>query len=207
LQLTIIRFLHTTVERLLWLIAREERHKGVRIGLLSIEGDRRNALFAKVRGALDLIRTRAPHRYARISRDIKGVLVGTTLDYARGASSPDLRTCLLSEVFVEAAAVSQGQVASTIIHEATHIRLGRCGIRVTPANRARIERICQRAQAAFAEALPDDRAVLNDAEKGLALDPTTWADENLRLLDEASVARQGLPRWVASIRAWFRRAT
>ena len=207
LRLSIFRFLGRATERGLWLFARTQTYRGLRIGVLGVDGDRRDALFAKIRGALDLIRTRAPIRYTRVCRDVTGVLVLPTVEYARGGAGPGLRTCFLSDAFVEASTISPGQVASTIVHEAVHIRLDRCDIEVTSANRVRIERICQRAQAEFGQGLPDDPAVLSDAEKSLALSPAVWTNENLESLDEASLARQGLPRWVASIIAWRRRAT
>jgi hypothetical protein len=92
-------------------------------------------------------------------------------------------------------------VAMTIVHETMHARLHRRGITVTDDNRARIERVCIRAERAFAEralagGVSDADAGIRDADRRLAWPPqvysrTAWLSRQILAAIEV-----GIPRWI-----------
>jgi hypothetical protein len=60
-------------------------------------------------------------------------------------------------------------IASTIVHEATHSRLMRCGIGYDEELRARVEAVCLRSELAFAAKLPNGEQVRDRVERTLEL--------------------------------------
>lgn len=108
----------------------------------------------RVEGALLLIKQHSPLDYARITRELERVWV-RLLPHSLGEYMHSLRACILDERYVAGPATTVEQIASTIVHEATHARLERCGIEYEEQRRARIEAICFRRELAFAARLPD----------------------------------------------------
>jgi hypothetical protein len=92
--------------------------------------------------------------YARILRDLDRIWV-CLLQHGLGQYKPSLKACLLDERYVADSAAAVDQIASTIVHEATHARLWRYGIGYKEEQRARIEAICFRRELAFAARLPN----------------------------------------------------
>jgi hypothetical protein len=110
--------------------------------------------LTRVEGALLLIKQHSPLDYARITRELERVWV-SLLPHGLGEYRHSLRACILDERYVADPATAVEQIASTIVHEATHARLERCGIEYEEQRRARIEAICFRRERAFAVRLPD----------------------------------------------------
>ncbi|QHO73138.1 hypothetical protein ACH79_11280 [Bradyrhizobium sp. CCBAU 051011] len=110
--------------------------------------------LTRVEGALLLIKQHSPLDYARITRELERVWLHL-LPHGLGAYNHSLRACVLDERYVADPATTVEQIASTIVHEATHARLERCGIEYEEQRRARIEAICFRRELAFAVRLPD----------------------------------------------------
>jgi len=106
----------------------------------------------RVEKALDLIKQYSPVHYCRVVRDLKRVWVyvlsGGSAEYERS-----LDACLLDERYVANSTVER--IASSIIHEATHARLERLGIKYKEELRSRIEIICFRRELAFIAKLPN----------------------------------------------------
>ena len=71
----------------------------------------------------------------------------------RAEFNESLRACILDERYVAGSTLEL--IASTIVHEATHARLSRCGIKYKESLRSRIEAICLRRELAFAAKLPN----------------------------------------------------
>lgn len=110
--------------------------------------------LTRVEDALLLIKQHSPLDYARITRELERVWV-CLLSHSLGEYRHSLRACILDERYVADPATTVEQIASTIVHEATHARLERCGIEYEEQRRARIEGICFRRELAFAVRLPD----------------------------------------------------
>jgi hypothetical protein len=110
--------------------------------------------LTRVEGALLLIKQHSPVDYARINRKLERIWIHL-LFHGLGEYRHSLRACILDERYVSDPATTVEQIASTIVHEATHARLERYGIEYKEELRARIEAICFRRELAFAVRLPD----------------------------------------------------
>lgn len=108
----------------------------------------------RVEEALSLIKQHSPLDYARITRELERVWVDI-LSYGRGQYRHALRACMLDERYVANPTTTAEEIASTIVHEATHARLVRYGFEYKEELRSRIEMVCVRRQLAFAVRLPN----------------------------------------------------
>jgi len=99
--------------------------------------------LTRVESALLLIKQHSPLDYARIIRELERIWIDL-LFHGLGEYKHSLRACILDERYVADSATTVGQIASTIVHEATHARLERYGIGYNEEHRARIEAICFR---------------------------------------------------------------
>jgi hypothetical protein len=171
----------------------------------------RNAeqVLRRVEEALRLIKEHDQQRYKRIVSDLDRVWV-RLVPGALGRYVHSLRTCELDERFVLAEASLPVVIAATIVHEATHARLCRCGIGYDENVRGRVEAVCFRRELAFARKLPNGEHVREKALDSLAMPPATWTDAADRDRDlEGSVQalrHLGAPNWVVRAllagRAW-----
>lgn len=100
----------------------------------------------QIAAALRLIKSTDPVRWSRVRRDLKRILV---TEVGGPLYVHPVRAALLRAGYVHSASVAY--LALTLVHEATHARLWSRGIRYAAADRERIERICVRAEVAFAE--------------------------------------------------------
>lgn len=133
-----------------------ERHCEFDIAAFT-QGDTQEAraLIAKAADALRLIAEVDPKRFSRMRRDLGGLLCAPLYGDATGLYVPALRLCVLDTAYLRGESISVYHVANTIVHEATHARLHRYGIRKRPANAARVESICVGAEIAFTQRIPD----------------------------------------------------
>jgi hypothetical protein len=103
-------------------------------------------VFENVFAALDLIETLDPRRFRLIERNMPRIYI------RRGAGAAYwslIRTCILDLEQVRSGAI--GDIALSIVHEATHARLCNRGIHPWPEWEARIETRCGKEQIAFAQ--------------------------------------------------------
>jgi hypothetical protein len=120
-------------------------------------------LFAKMAAAIDLVAEVDPRRFSRMRSDIK-YIIATPLQKANAAYLPKSRTCYLNSSVVKNH--SAANLAILLVHEATHARLELAGVRQWPDRRMRFERVCVRAEIAFADRLP--RATFPTIESWIA---------------------------------------
>ncbi|HWK90325.1 MAG TPA: hypothetical protein VNP72_10025 [Longimicrobium sp.] len=185
--------------------ARTERRElhGLRVSVVRDETYTDAApLWAKVGEALDLV---AAHRPVWI-RSMRRLGVETVVERTPGtrARLVEGKTSILDAYFV--AEFLPAQIASSIVHEATHARVRSRGIPNQPATIAREERLCRASElrlgrAMLAAGVPGADAVLARAEESLALpDEQVAPAVDWRALRTASeLARLdalGLPRWL-----------
>ena len=134
--------------------------------------------------AVDLVARYAPRNYRRLREDVAGFVVERFP--CRGAFFPDSGECLVELTFTVNPRHSLGEIAASIVHEATHARLARrCGS-LPPGRRAREERLCRMAELQFGLALPDGDVVVERARASLALSDRDVAPE----VDWALAARR-----------------
>jgi hypothetical protein len=149
----------------LWLSESGERVDGLWIGAWETKATGEAAL-RRVKEALLLIKSNDRLRYDRLIRDLERVWV-RVLPGALGSFNEGLNMCVLDSRFVLAETSSLEVIASTIVHEATHARLSRCGIRYEQTLRPRVEAACFRRELAFAAKLPHGEQVREHAQRYL----------------------------------------
>jgi len=166
---------------------------------IGTDEDKSELVLEKVEAALRLIKTRDPRRYDRLRRDLSRIWV-RLLAGARGSFNASLSACELDARFVLAEERKPVELASVIVHEATHARIHRAGIRYRAELRHRIEAACFREEAAFARTVPDGESVRERAERWLKAPQEYWSDASLEqefVEGSAEALRQlGVPRWI-----------
>jgi hypothetical protein len=179
------------------LFRRAERRElfHVRLGFLLDARSDRDAAFRKIAAALELMRRHSPRRFDWLREDADGVLVFQAApdlaEWHRGA-----RLIVLEESYVRDPQTSSADVASTLVHEATHAHLDRLGFRYTAKRRARIEAVCFRRERAFARRLPEPGDLVAAAERQLARDPSYFTPEAYRQRVAAELVKRGVPSWM-----------
>jgi hypothetical protein len=147
-----------------------ERHliHGFTVTIVNTRSDIDTAqVVQRLTQALDLIATYAPRRFRRMHRDLAGLVVRRFP--CRGAFFPEQRECLVELTFTVNPRHMLAEIASSIVHEATHARIaGMCGP-LPKRDRAREERLCREAELEFGLALPDGSGVVERARWALAL--------------------------------------
>ena len=162
---------------LLWdWLSVSKRIDGLLVGTWESDAEA-EAVLSRVEGALSLIKAHDQLRYERLLRDLERVRVWL-LPRASGSYKKSLRSCELDSRFVLAETSSLEMIASTVVHEATHARLWRCGIGYETELRARVEAVCARREIAFANKLPNGGQVRESAERLLELcaDNSYWSN-------------------------------
>jgi hypothetical protein len=132
----------------LWL-SKSRVTDGLWIG--SAQSDSEPAL-QRVEAALRLIDRCAPLHYRRVKNSLSRIWV-TLVPHGAGCYRHSLNACLLDERVVASETTTLEWIASAIVHEATHARLEKRGIRYGETVRLRIERICIRRELDFARHL------------------------------------------------------
>jgi hypothetical protein len=124
-------------------------------------------VLQRLADALDLIATYAPRRFRRMHQDLAGLVVRRFP--CRGAYFPRERECLVELTFIVNPCHTLEEIASSIVHEATHARIARMSGSLPQEQRAREERLCREAELEFGLGLPDGAGVVERARWALAL--------------------------------------
>lgn len=154
-------------------------------------------VISRLSAALDLVAAHAPHCHRRLRTDLSGFVVERFA--CRGAFFPDTRECLVELTFTVNARHGLPELASSIVHEATHARVARwCGT-TSQDQRAREERLCRRAELAFGLAVPDGEVVVQRALASLELSepevaPAIDWEEAARRVAQVDAAARGADR-------------
>lgn len=181
------------VDRIYLRLSKNKVIDGLRVGVLSNEDGQE--VLSRVQQALNLIKTCDPHRYNRVRRELKSILIIYLFGPA-GSFSSEHRRCQLDVEFVM---TSRPEViASTIIHEGTHAYQFRRNIPYNEENRHRVEKACIRQEMAFAKKVLGGDALIQSIEHELELPPEAWSRSALHELRRASLvsADVRLPRWL-----------
>jgi hypothetical protein len=173
---------------------------GIWVG--SAQSDPEPAL-QRVEAALRLIERLAPLHYRRIKTSLSRIWV-RLVPHGAGCYLPFLNACLLDERVVASETVEW--IASAIVHEATHARLEKWGIRYDEAVRLRIERICIRRELDFARHLSGVDALQEQIAQRLdwCRDGNThYTDQNMwQEMDQGNaeaLRHLGTPEWVIAL--------
>ena len=158
-------------------------------------------LFERTGAALAMIAASDPRRFRRLARDLRVIQVRR--GFTRGAYYHDGRRCVLDNTFVANPAFEPVEIAACIVHEAMHARIACMGVKRRPEQLPREERMCRRAEVAFAERAPGGERVLARAAPALEL-----ADDDVApSIDFAEVQRRVLAADLAAMQAprWLKR--
>jgi hypothetical protein len=154
---------------------------------------------ARIALALDLINRFAPRLGARLRRDVRGIALypagGTNFNVKARTVVLDVRWCMYGTI---------EEVASSLIHEATHARCRALGVRYQGKER-REEALCLRQEIAFAELLEPGQLQPPSLD---SLDRAWWTrDKRQARIDEA-IKVLGLPvtpvRFIARLSLFLR---
>lgn len=167
---------------------------GLWIGVFNVSEP--DTVLCRIEEALGLIKAYDPLRYDRLIRDLERVWARLLPGYL-GNFNSSLRACELDKDFVLDDASLPELIAATIVHEATHARLQRCGVGYEEELRPRVEAICFRRELAFAAKLPNGEKVREQAERLLALCATEdyWTDAAFKERDVNAARDLGFPGW------------
>jgi hypothetical protein len=154
--------------------------------------------FPKIDQALNLISRFDLRSYCRIQRDVKKILVFTTTPYCAEWIG-QLQMCVLDREYLCHPDVLPEEIASTIIHEATHARLERAKINYKEEMRSRIERICVKSEIAFARRLPNGEQLIKKAESRLKIPETFWKNSEFQQRQLDAIAELGEKFWPARL--------
>ena len=185
----------------LW-VSKSRVTDGLWIG--SAQSDSEPAL-QRVEAALQLINRCAPLHYRRVKNSLSRIWV-TLVPHGAGCYLHSLNACLLDERVVASETTTLEWIASAIVHEATHARLEKRGIRYDEAVRHRIERICARRELDFARHLSGVDALHEEITRRLDLcneENASYTDQNMwQKIDQGNaemLRHLGTPEWVIAL--------
>jgi len=159
----------------------------------------------RVEAALRLIERFAPLYHRRIRNSLSRIWV-RLIPNGAACYLDRLNACLLDERVVASETTTLEWIASAIVHEATHARLEKWGIRYNEAARLRIERICIRRQLDFVQHLSGVDALQEQITQSLdwCRDGNAYyTDKNMRQeIDQGNtdvLRHLGAPEWIIAL--------
>jgi hypothetical protein len=157
-----------------------------------------DSAFPRVMRALELLSKHDPKRYMRMQRDLDRIIVFTA---AGPEYWPELNACILNRRLVDQE--SAIGLAVAIVHEATHARLWQGGHRYRKDMRARVEKICTRAEVSFLRTMPGTEElralVIKRGESGW------WTEEAMTERYTRKLKSVGAPIWFIRLFQTLRR--
>jgi hypothetical protein len=153
-------------------------------------------VMQRLTGALDLIATYAPRNFRRMRQDFAGIVIKRFP--CRGAFFHQERECLVELTFTVNPAHTLEEIASSIVHEATHARVARMCGPLAQEQRAREERLCRQAELEFGLALPGGAGVVERARLALRMSDqdvapaVNWAEGARRVAAADAAERRTL---------------
>ena len=159
----------------------------------------------RVEAALRLIERCAPLHYLRVKNSLARIWVHL-VPHGAGCYLHSLNACVLDERIVASETITIEWIASAIVHEATHARLEKLGIRYVEAARVRIERICICRELDFVRRLSGAAALQEEITQNLNRcrgENSRYTDQNMwQQIDQgnAEILRYlGAPEWVTAL--------
>ena len=139
---------------------------------------------------MSIIHEADPRRFRRVVSDIRLIAITrarSAAEYIRAASA-----CFLDARYVELR--TPEVVAAAIVHEATHARIDRRGIRARADLRVRIERRCVREEIAFLSRLDNSAPLVASLTERLS--EPWWTDDLVFQKRVEQLRRLGVPNWL-----------
>jgi hypothetical protein len=162
--------------------------------------DHADGFFAKMQQALDIIRDADSRRWARIRRHLRRIVL---LNGGGEFYHPELHAYVVD--LPSFLARSPLEVASSVVHEATHARLHHKGISYEPSIRERVEMVCVGEEIAFLQRLGNTEELV--ARKRSSLESQWWSETSLHQRRFQQLQAHGVPRVLVRMFDRFRRFT
>ena len=194
-----LRRLLTRLQGLLWKtswrLAERRNLQGFDVGISpAVDSQKEQLAFENIDAALTLIQLHDPRRFQRIRTDVQRIhAFGTQAQYL-GRWVDALRTCQLATDWIVRPDTRPADIASTIVHEATHARLSR--FTYDEPKRQRIEQICHKQEEAFALRLPDAMELVEQARRAQQRAPEFYSNTSLKRQSIDALRSLGVPTWV-----------
>lgn len=169
------------------------QHAGLEVADLTRGGSSPEAR-AKVGDAVDVLAHVDARRFRRLRSDVKRIGVTDIGGAGAGQYWHQLKACVLDSGY--AIRTPAPVVAMTLVHEATHARIRRMGVRITPRTLDRIERICTRAELEFAVRSGNQDA-LRIARRKLSAEP--WKSVTPETVVRRQLTELGWPAWATKL--------
>lgn len=158
--------------------------------------------FDRLEMALGLVKKYAPAVFTTLQGDLRSILVAGDPTY-EGFYIHDLGMVQLDDKFVLDKATTPNDLACYLVHEAQHARLRRLGFGYEAHIRARIERICIRAQRNLARLLPDGEELVAHAEAWMNADlEAHYSTDSFIQRNVDGLKAAGCPDWLVNALAW-----
>jgi hypothetical protein len=135
---------------------------------------------SRVEDALRLIKRHNSLHYSRVVHHLKRVWVHMN-PHGDGCYLASLEACALDPRYILLETTTVEEIASTIVHEATHARLDRWGVSYDENKRIRIEAICRRRELNFLASVPNTETLRKQI-----LDSLEWLASNRDFYLDAS---------------------
>ena len=194
------------VDRIEFWLSKSREIDGLWVGTWEAEP---HPALRRVEEALRLIKRHDTLHYSRVTRNLERIWVGV-IPSALAHYDPSLNACVLDERYVLKETMTLENLASTIVHEATHARLDRWSIRYEETLRYRIEAICLRRELNFLTKLPDSEHLKEEIASALewcATDRDHLSDASFReRKDQGQIETLrylGAPNWVVRFAMWL----
>jgi hypothetical protein len=156
----------------------------------------------RVEEALQLIERHDTLNYSRITGHLDRIWLHL-IPNAAAHYERSLNACVMDERYVLQESMTLENIASTIVHEATHARLEGWGIIYAEENRTRIEAICLRRELNFLARLPDSESLREQIARTLEWSTTSrdyFSDASFRERDDQgnveTLRYLGAPDWL-----------
>jgi hypothetical protein len=192
-------------ERFLLRLSESRVLEGLWIGTLPTPAADPAVTNQRVQEALETIRAHDPRRFKRLGQYLERIWVRVQTGGNTGCSNFALKACELDPRYVLREDVTPTDIASVIVHEATHARLRSCGIGFSEELRSRVEAVCRHEEYAFSERLPPPQGekIRDKLRRMEQVREDFWSDalsvERDKVgLDEAWLYL-GVPRWLVPV--------
>jgi hypothetical protein len=179
---------------------------GLWLGTLEYEWQ---SSLRRVEDALLLIKRHDALHYSRIIGNLSRIWVNL-IPLGMAHYDRSLNACVIDERFIRNDATTIEQIATTIIHEATHARLEKWGIVYEEGKRKGIETICTRRELDFASKLPNGEPLRQEIAARLewyAGDHDFYSDANFRQQHQdgeiEALRYLDAPKWLVRCGIWL----
>ena len=196
--------MHWIAQQAEWLLGSSDLVHGIPVRIYAVETAGHNDLRGLLATGLDYLAKYGPRQYKQLRHRIRRMSI-CRLPHLHGHFEESGPTIVIAEDFLKRSAHRPVEVASTLVHEATHARLHRLGIRYTDRTYVRVEQACTQEELRFLSQVPEADAadLLQEVRSRFESAATLWSrDVDLARTSEA-LAIVDAPMWLRWFYRWL----